>query len=188
MAHRVCPWWMGPLLLNPLRRWTVKPEKLLGNYVREGMNVLEPGPGMGFLTLPLARLVGPQGKVIAVDIQPKMLEKLRQRVAAAGFATRVETRLATPDSLQIFDLVGAIDFALAFAMVHETPSAERFFHEVAAALRPGATLLFVEPSGHVSTESFAAELAAAQAAGLTVDAEPKIARNYAALLRKAATA
>jgi ubiquinone/menaquinone biosynthesis C-methylase UbiE len=179
---------MGSLLLNPLRRWTMKPDKLLAPYVREGMNVLEPGPGMGFMTLPLAILVGPQGKVFAVDIQPKMLDQLRQRAARAGYATRIETRLATRDSLQAVDLVGSIDFALAFAMVHETPSPERFFREVANTLRPRATLLLVEPSGHVNQESFAAELAAAKAAGLTVEATPKILRNHVALLRKTAIA
>jgi ubiquinone/menaquinone biosynthesis C-methylase UbiE len=37
------------------------------------MTVLEPGPGMGFFTLELARRVGAPGRVIAVDIQPKMI-------------------------------------------------------------------------------------------------------------------
>jgi len=184
MAHRVCPWWMGPLLLNPLRRWTVKPEKLLAPYIRDGMTVLEPGPGMGFLTLPLAELVGLHGKVIAVDIQAKMLENLKLRADRAGYAGRIQTRLAVPDSLQIPDLIGSIDFALAFAMVHETPSADRFFREVTAALKPGAAALLVEPSGHVRNEQFDAEIAAAQAAGLVVVGTPKISRNHAALMRK----
>ena len=43
------------------------PEEILRPFVREGMMVLEPGPGMGFFTLPLTKLVGPSGKVIAVD-------------------------------------------------------------------------------------------------------------------------
>lgn len=184
MSDRVCPWWMGPLLLNPLRRWTVRPERLLAAYVRDGMTVLEPGPGMGFFTLPLAYLAGPHGKVIAVDIQPKMLEKLRERAMRAQLADRIETRLATRDSLQIIDLVGSIDFVLAFAMVHETPSTDRFFREIATVLKPGATLLVVEPSGHVRDEKFDAEIEAAQAAGLVVVQTPKISRSHAALLRK----
>lgn len=184
MANRVCPWWMGPLLLSPLRRWTLKPEKLLAPYVREGMIVLEPGPGMGFFTISIARLVGPVGKVIAVDIQPKMLQKLAMRAADAGFGDRIEIRLAQPDSLQIIDLFGIVDFVLAFAMVHETPSAENFFRETANALRPDGTLLLVEPSGHVNRERFKAEIRAAQAAGLEIEATPRIARNHAAVLRK----
>lgn len=175
---------MGPLLLNPLRRWSLNPEKLLAPYIREGMTVLEPGPGMGFFTLSLARLTGPHGKVIAVDIQPKMIEKLRRRAADAGLADRVEVRLATSDSLQIIDLTGSIDFALAWAMVHEVPSIERFFREVAAVLKPGAALLLVEPSGHVRNEHFDAEIHAAQSFGLVTVGTPKIARNHATLLRK----
>ena len=187
MPERVCPWWMGPLLLNPLRRWTLRPERLLAPYVREGMTVLEPGPGMGFFTLPLAHLVGPHGKVVAVDIQPKMLEKLRQRAAQAGLASIIETRLAARDALQIVDLIGSVDFALAFAMTHETPSAERFFREIATALKPGASLLLVEPSGHLRNERFAAEVEAAMMAGLTLAATPKIRRSHTALLSKPAT-
>jgi len=185
MAERVCPWWMGPLLLSPLRRWTIRPERLLAPYVRDGMTVLEPGPGMGFFTLSLADLVGPHGKVIAVDVQPKMIEALQRRIERAGREGRVATRIAGRDSLQIADLAGSIDFVLAFAVVHETPSPERFFREITAVLKPGATLLLVEPSGHVCKEKFAAELQAAQDAGLAIAASPVIRRNHAALLRKA---
>lgn len=184
MSARVCPWWMGPLLLNPLRRWAIKPEKLLAPYVREGMIVLEPGPGMGFFTLPLATLVGPHGKVIAVDVQPKMIDKLKERAAQAYMSDRIETRLATPDSLQIIDLIGSVDFALAFAMVHEVPSIDRLFREIAAVLKPGAALLLVEPSGHVRTENFDAEIQSAQASGMVVVGTPKVSRSHAALLRK----
>ena len=66
------------------------PEKVVRPFVREGMTVLEPGPGMGFFTIELARLVGPSGRVVAVDIQPKMLDGLKRRAAKAGVADRVE--------------------------------------------------------------------------------------------------
>ncbi|HXN47666.1 MAG TPA: methyltransferase domain-containing protein, partial [Bryobacteraceae bacterium] len=73
MPHRVCPWWLGYLLASPIRRLAQNPSGTVAPYVREGMTVLEPGPGMGFFTLDLARLVGSSGRVVAVDIQPKML-------------------------------------------------------------------------------------------------------------------
>lgn len=53
--HSVCPWWLGYLLVTPLRRFLHDPEKILGDYVDEGMTVVEPGPGMGFFTAELAR-------------------------------------------------------------------------------------------------------------------------------------
>jgi tRNA A58 N-methylase Trm61 len=147
MSHRLCPWWLGYLLACPLRRRLHDPARILGPYVREGMTVLEPGSGMGFFTLELARMVGPAGRVIAVDIQPKMLERLKRRAAKAGFLERVDARLAAPDSMALSDLTGAVDFTLAFAVVHELPAPGPFFAEVAAASKPGARLLFAEPAG-----------------------------------------
>lgn len=184
MAMRVCPWWMGPILLSPLRRWRLKPERLLGPWIHEGMTVLEPGPGMGFFTLPMARMVGPTGRVIAVELQVKMLDGLRKRLARLGLAERVETRLTGRDSLRIADLAGIVDFVLAFAVVHELPSADRFFRETALVLRPGALLLLVEPAGHVSGARFARELEAAHAADLVETEPPKVHGSHTALLRK----
>ena len=129
------------------------------------MTVLEPGPGMGFFTLDLARLVGPSGRVIAIDIQPRMLNGLRRRAAKAGVQERLDARLVTPDSLGLADLAGMVDFTLAFATVHELPAAAPFFREVAAASKPGARVLFVEPAGHVTAIQYDAELQAARDAG-----------------------
>ncbi len=183
--HRVCPWWLGYLLASPIRRIFQDPAKVLAGCVREGMTVLEPGPGMGFFTLELARQVGASGRVIAVDVQPRMLDGLRRRAARAGLAGRVETRLAKADSLGIADLAGAVDFTLAFAMVHELPAAAPFFREVALASKPGAQLLLVEPSGHVTPELWKAELEAAREAGLTLVASPTVGKSLAALLSRA---
>jgi len=184
MAHRVCPWWLGYLLASPLRRLMQDPRKVLTPYVREGMTVLEPGPGMGFFTLELGRLVGPSGRVVAVDIQPRMLSTLKRRVARAGISKRVEERLAAPDSLCVVDLTGTVDFTLAFALVHELPAVEPFFAEVAMASKKGAGLLFVEPAGHVKPAAFQAELEAALHAGFELIDRPAIRRSHAAFLQK----
>lgn len=186
MGHRVCPWWLGYVLISPIRRWMQDPAEIVAPYVREGMTVLEPGPGMGFFTLELARRVGPRGRVIAVDVQPRMLAKLKQRLAKAGLAERVESRLAHEDSMGVQDLEGKVDFTLAMAVVHEMPSASRLFAEAAAAMKPGAALLLAEPSRHVKAEMFADELKAATDAGFTIADRPKVRRSQAALLTKIA--
>ncbi len=184
MAERVCPWWIGYLLASPVRRWiSGNPESLLAPYVREGMTVLEPGPGMGFFTLPLARMVGPAGRVVAVDIQAKMLGALKRRARKTGMHERVETRLAKPESMGLDDLKGAVDFILAFAVVHEMPSAEAFFKKASATLKPGALLFFAEPAGHVKQEHFQKELDAARQAGLETVSQPAVRRSHAAVLR-----
>lgn len=184
MSHRVCPWWIGYLLLSPIRRWLYKPETILSPYVHEGMTVLEPGPGMGFFTVPLARLVGASGRVVAIDLQPKMIQALKRRAEKTNVLDRVHARVNSADTLGIDDLTGKVDFTLAFAMVHELPDAARFFAEVSRASKPGAHLLLAEPKGHVDDAKFAAELAAAAASHLQLKARPEIRRSHAALLVK----
>jgi cyclopropane fatty-acyl-phospholipid synthase-like methyltransferase len=185
MAQHVCPWWVGYLLASPIRRLRQNPEELLRPYLWSGMTVLEPGPGMGFFTLPLAQLIGETGHVLAVDIQPKMLNSLRRRAAKAGLSQRIETRLAHPNSLGIADLQGKFDLVLAVAVVHEMPSAESFFREAAAALKPDGRMLLVEPAGHVKSALFAKELDAARSCGLVENDRLAVRRSLAVLLTKA---
>src|SRR5579859_2207499 len=187
MGHRVCPWWLGYVLASPLRRLLQDPAAVVKPYVREGMTVLEPGPGMGFFTLEMARQVGASGRVVAVDIQPRMISGLKRRLAKAGLLECTDARLAPSDSLGLQDLRGKVDFTFAMAVVHEMPSSSRFFAEVAGAMKPGATLLLAEPSGHVNKADFDAELRDAAAAGLEVTGHPVIRRSQAALLRKPST-
>lgn len=186
MAQRVCPWWLGYFLASPIRRWIEirDPDAFLSTYVKPGMRVLEPGPGMGFFTIPLARLVGPAGRVFAVDIQPKMLQVLRNRAAKAGLQDRVETRLAPSNSLGVEELRGTVDFALLYAMVHEVPEPEALFREVAGALKAGGKLLFAEPAGHVDASHFAEEVEFARRAGFEEASHPEVAKNRAVLFSK----
>ncbi len=148
------------------------------------MIVLEPGPGMGFFTIPMARLVGASGRVIAVDLQPKMIQGLKRRAQKANVREHVDARVSSADNLSISDLEGRVDFTLAFAVVHEFPDAAHFFKEVSKVCKPNAQLLLAEPKGHVDEENFAAELSAAAAAGFSLAARPEISRSISALLVK----
>jgi SAM-dependent methyltransferase len=182
MSERVCPWWLGWLLASPVRRLAQDPARILAPFARPGMIVLEPGPGMGFFTLELARRVGPAGRVVAVDVQPRMLAGLRRRAASAGLADRIDARLAARDGLGVADLAGAVDLVLAFAVVHELPDAGRFFAEARTALAPGGRVLVAEPKGHVGPAAFESSLAAAERAGLRREPGPAIARSHTAVL------
>jgi SAM-dependent methyltransferase len=182
MAHKVCPWWLGYLLISPLRRWIQDPGKVVGPFVSEGMTVLEPGPGMGFFTLELARRVGPKGRVIAVDVQSKMIESLIKRAAKAGLADRIDARLVNGEHLGIHDYAGKVDFALAFAMVHEVPNPAALFADIHDALKPGGKVLFAEPAGHVRVEDFQLSLDQAGKAGFVIESRPTIRRSQAAVL------
>ena len=165
MARHVCPPWVGYLLLNPFRRWVENPHKILGPFVAEGMTVLEPGCGMGYFTLPLARMVGSQGKVVALEVQSKMLSVLEKRARKAGLLDRIELRKIGTDGLSLEDLSGQVDFTAALHMVHEVTDQSSFFTEVMRALKPGGRLLVVEPKGHVSQDKFQQTVSAAEKVG-----------------------
>lgn len=184
MADHVCPPWVGRLLLNPLRNLVESPKKIFAPFVEDGMVVLEPGCAMGFFTLPLARMVGPEGKVVAIDLQPEMLVTLEHRARKKGLIDRIEIREASSDGLGVDDLVGSVDFCPVLHVAHEVPDQKRFFSDIANALKSGARLLLIEPRGHVSEEDFEESLSAAFAAGLRKIESPDLEGDRKALLER----
>jgi ubiquinone/menaquinone biosynthesis C-methylase UbiE len=182
--HSVCPWWLGPILANPVRRFFEKPERIVGPFVTPGMTVLEPGCGMGFFTLPLARLVGPSGRVVCVDLQPKMLDGLRRRARRAGVLERVETIVCSPTDLGIDSWAGKIDLAVAIHVVHELRDPAAFLAQLYRALRNDGTLLVSEPKGHVSPPAFEATIALAEGIGFRRSSRPVLTRSLGIVLQK----
>jgi ubiquinone/menaquinone biosynthesis C-methylase UbiE len=183
LSNRVCPWWLGYLLASPLRRLLQDPEEIVRPYVKEGMSVLDIGCGMGFYSLPLAELVGETGKVVCLDLQEKMIKGLIRRALRAGLSDRIDARICLQDSLGVSDIAGKIDFALAFALVHEVPDKERLFTEIYNTMKQNAELLVAEPKGHVSKPDFEKTLSIAQSAGFEVLRDLKIKRSHAVLLQ-----
>jgi ubiquinone/menaquinone biosynthesis C-methylase UbiE len=185
MAHMICPGWLGYFLVSPLRRLMQDPKAILRPFVTEGMVVIEPGCGMGFFNIEMARLVGPRGKVVAVDLQPKMLAGLQRRARKAGVADRIDPRLADTARLNVDDLAGRVDFALVFAVVHELPDEGRFFAEMHRTLRPDGKILVAEPKGHVTAAKFQASMEAASRLGFRITDGPVIKGSRTAVLERA---
>ena len=184
MDEHVCPWWMGYLLINPLRRLLQNPGKILDPHIKSGMITLDVGCGMGYFSLDMARMVGPEGKVVCVDLQPKMIQALQRRASKAGVLDRIDHRVCDKTGLGLEDLGEKVDFALVFAIVHEVPDAESFFRQVHAALLPGGTCLLAEPAGHVSEKHFEETIATVERAGFEVVGRPRVFRSRAALLNR----
>ncbi len=109
--------------------------------LRPGQVVCDLGAGSGYLTVRLARAVGADGRVKAVDVQPEMLALLKERLGRENLhnvdlvlGTEKDPRLA-PASV---DLVLMVDVYHEFAFPHE------MMRHIAAALRPGGRVVFVE--------------------------------------------
>ena len=90
-----CPWWLCFTFDNPLRRRLQNPDNILRGLVHEGETVIDIGCGMGYLSLPLARMVGVKGRVICVDLQKEMLETVRKRAERAGLTDVMTFRQST---------------------------------------------------------------------------------------------
>jgi ubiquinone/menaquinone biosynthesis C-methylase UbiE len=146
-----------------------------------GWTVLDVGPGMGYFTIPLAKLVGNSGKVIAADLQKQMLDGIYRRALKAGLQDRIKLQQSTPDKIGISE---PIDFCLAFWMVHEVPDRSRFLNEISSGLKAGGLFLLVEPRFHVSRENFNETLQIAKNARLIAQNPPSIFLSYSALLKK----
>jgi 2-polyprenyl-3-methyl-5-hydroxy-6-metoxy-1,4-benzoquinol methylase len=175
----VCPWWVCFTFDNPLRKLLHNPEAILRPYVHPGDRVIDIGPGMGYFTIPLARLVGPKGHVIAIDVQEKMLSALRSRAKKNGVSERIEAHLASQNSLGKHE---PVDFILAFWMAHEVPDQSSFFREIRESLKPNGSLLLAEPIVHVPRKYFLRTLQAAIETGLAVKESPKIRLSHSVLL------
>jgi len=80
-----CPASLSWLVENPYMNAVAGAECLLQRIrLQQGMRLLDVGSGPGRLALPAARLVGETGQVVALDVQAKMLEKLRDRAEGRG--------------------------------------------------------------------------------------------------------
>ena len=175
----VCPWWFCRAFDNPLRKLVHNPDRILAGLVQPGWTALDLGCGMGYFSIPVARLVGPEGVVICVDLQEQMLAAVRRRAERAGVANRIRLHRAGPDGL---GLIEAADFALAFWMLHEVPDPAAFLAEVRACLKPGGRLMVVEPRIHVGEAAFEASVEAAGKVGFTPVGRPDVALSRAVVL------
>lgn len=175
----VCPWWLCFTFDNPLRRLLHNPEIVLSPYIQPGYNVIDVGAGMGYFSIPLAKLVGLSGHVTAVDVQTQMLSVLSKRAKRSGVAASISTYLATPEYLGNH---AAADFILAFWVVHEVPDQEKLLRQIHALLKPNGLFLFVEPIVHVSRHYFLRTLQTAKSVGFSITEYPDIRISHSALL------
>lgn len=185
MKHKhLFPWWAGYLLISPLRKLSLDPDRFLGEYITGGMTVIDAGCAMGYFSLPAARMAGETGRVICVDVQERMLATLQKRADKAGLGSRIKTRLCTAEWLMIDEYYGKADVAIAFGVIHEAPDEAAFISDIARALKPGGRLIIGEPKSPVPEHMFNEELKIAAACGLALESEAEQSSARIAVLKK----
>jgi ubiquinone/menaquinone biosynthesis C-methylase UbiE len=137
MSHRGADW-----LDRAEREEEEAPERALEAMgVRPGQTVVDLGAGSGYFTVRLAPRVGPTGRVIAVDIQPEMIARLRERLQREGIAN-VTPVLGSASDPKLPD--GSADLVLMVDVYHELASPQQMLRHIARALRPGGRLVLLE--------------------------------------------
>jgi len=179
--NQVCPVERAGMLDSGLRRWLQNPLKILAPYVKEGMTALDFGCGPGFFTIDLARLVGVSGRVIAVDLQQGMLDRLNGKIQGTELQTRICLHKCATDTLGLSEKV---DFVLVFNVMHELPDQDRFFNELKALLNTDGQVLIVEPPIHVSRPAFKKTLRKAKNMGFVSAERPRVLLSKTALLKR----
>jgi ubiquinone/menaquinone biosynthesis C-methylase UbiE len=119
----------------------------------------------------MAGMEGASGRVVAVDLQEEMLDRVRRRAAGLGFQDRIRLHACTQEAIGL-DTAEKADFVLAFYMVHETLDHGNFLDQVREILKPGGLFLVKEPRFHVSGDRFRAMVETACARGFTLLASP----------------
>lgn len=132
-------------LIRQSRAHEENTKKLLESLdVKPGQLVADIGSGNGYFTLKLAKLVGPRGSVLAVDIQPEMLSLLKARAKQAG-VENVEPILGTLADPKLPR--GKLDLLLLVDVYHEFSYPERMLRALRDSLKPSGRLVLVEFRG-----------------------------------------
>lgn len=181
--HEVFPVSRASYLDGRWRRFKYRPGRLVNTYVRPGDTVLDIGCGTGLFTLPIARRIGEDGQVIAVDLQEGMLEILKKKASHEKLLHRIQFHRAEQQSL-VLEYPGGIDVAFGCCVIHEVPDAARLMKEIFSLLVIGGTFLIVEPKHEVPADEFETTLAMAASAGFRRVGSPFVLWSHSALLIK----
>ncbi|NOZ77700.1 MAG: class I SAM-dependent methyltransferase [Acidobacteria bacterium] len=102
--------------------------------------VIDLGAGTGYFAIPLAQQL-PNGLVIAIDADPRMLDLVRKRASAARVASRLQTIAAVAGEHPLPLSNGIADVIFSVSLYHELPKPEAVLLELAHLLRPGGRLI-----------------------------------------------
>ncbi len=130
-------------LEDPQRVQWLPPEEILQHLrLSRGMRVADMGAGTGYFSIPLARAVGALGHVFAVDLQPEMLELLRQKLSRPEAPQNVSLHPGKVSQLPLQD--GSVELAFYANVWHELDDLDTVFREAARILSPGGRIAILD--------------------------------------------
>jgi 2-polyprenyl-3-methyl-5-hydroxy-6-metoxy-1,4-benzoquinol methylase len=171
MDTKVCPAWLSFFLENGIRKKIHNPEKMLREYVTPGCTAIDIGCGPGYFSIPMAEMTGKGGKVISVDIQHKMLKRLRIMAKRHYVEDIIHPAKCTPEDISVNEKA---DFILTFWMVHEVNDVRNFMTQIVEVMKPSALYLLSEPKIHVTDKKYREIIETAESVGLKKYKEQKI--------------
>lgn len=166
---------------NWLRKLLQPPEKTLMPYVRSGMTVLDLGCGTGYFSIPMGNLVGPNGQVIAVDVQSAMLKKLEGKLTNNANKNRI---MLVEGEVTSLSFSNEIDFALAAYVFHELPDQLATLKHLHGIVKQGGVILILEPNFIVARAAFKRTIKYASLAGFQINRYRNTLFSRSILLRK----
>lgn len=141
-ARTVFPAGSAASLLVPARRWLMPVRQTLDRFnLDEGDTVLELGPGPGYFSIEASRMVGAQGRVLCLDLQPGMAVILRERLRTEGAGSG---QPIAGDAIRLPLADHSVDKAFLVAMFGEIPDRPAALAELRRVIKPGGMLAFSE--------------------------------------------
>jgi ubiquinone/menaquinone biosynthesis C-methylase UbiE len=130
------------VLDDPKRdEWQKPHEVIQALELKPGATVADIGAGTGYFSIRLAHHAGPQGRVLAVDIDQKLLDRVGDRAKQMQL-TNVETVLASPGDPHL--RAGSVDLVFICNVIHHIEQRPAYYQLLARALRPGGRLAIVD--------------------------------------------
>lgn len=141
------PSFLSFVLDNPIRAFFTDRKNLIEKTgIREGMTILEVGCGNGFFTPYLSKAVGKDGKIIAIDLQKEMIEKLRGKIKREGL-NHMETIIGDIGEINL--LQTSIDFIFIYYCYHELEDKNGAVKKFKDVLKEQGSLFIAEPKFEV---------------------------------------
>ncbi|MFH0876334.1 MAG: class I SAM-dependent methyltransferase [archaeon] len=154
-----------------VRKIFQNPKKILGKYVKECMTVMDFGCGPGFFTLEIAKLVGKNGKVIAVDFQQEMLDIIKKKISGNIIEKIIVLHKSSATDIGVSEKV---DMVIAFYVIHELDNTKKFLSDIRHMLKKDAILFIAEPNFKISESEFKELVRKANTIGFSTIEYPRI--------------